>query len=703
MKFRIDRIRRDSRTLDEVKALGKRNAQFLGFFPEGAFDGHAAKGRVIVAQYNSSLAGYVLYRVVVRARKAMIVHLCVHEDYRGQHVARQLVDHLAQETKHLRGIGLHCRRDYPAHSMWPRIGFAALDEKKGRGKDRATLTYWWLDHGHRTLFSEAEEHEARDRAKAVVDANVFFDFQDSSKKADASKALRADWLRDEIFLLVTSELLNEINRCEDEAKRIRSRNLARRWPRLEANPQDQERIHTRLLEIMGDPETEQDASDLRQLAAAVAGKADFFLTKDGGILRAADQLNDSFDIQVLPPRELIVFVDERINAATYQPRSLVGSRFAKRKIVSREIEPFRQRYQQHHLGEKKAQMLRKLETLISDPMATLSVVEENTQADNAEDKVQGALAESLAEPGILDVPLLRITGSHRISLTLFRHLVYRAILKAIRNDRQFVRIREPFLAADQKKVLREMRFGNHDHHWIRFTPHFVTARAGLADEIRQIRDSMMASKPIYNDLLSGIMTRAKNLTPESVFEWEGDLWPSKIQGSNAKNFLVPIRPNWAKELFDKELARQSLFASKAELVLSHENVYYRAARPAILEAPARLLWYVSGQSGVPGSKMIRACSRLLQVDVGPAKEIYSRFKRLGIYQWKDIQDSHRKGARIMAFRFAATELFNRPIPWEKAQSVVNRLESRGLSVQSPFQLHEKTFFHLYRLGSRKGV
>lgn len=66
-----------------------------------------------------------------------------------------------------------------------------------------------------SLLSVANDIEIHGRLKALIDANVFFDFRSDDAESEESKALLADWISEFIRLFVTDELLNEINRAED--------------------------------------------------------------------------------------------------------------------------------------------------------------------------------------------------------------------------------------------------------------------------------------------------------------------------------------------------------------------------------------------------------------------------------------------------------------------------------------------------------
>lgn len=92
---------------------------------------------------------------------------------------------------------------------------------------------------------------------------------------------------------------------------------------------------------------------------------------------------------------------------------------------------------------------------------------------------------------------------------------------------------------------------------------------------------------------------------------------------------------------------------------------------------------------------MRACSLLEEIVVGPATEVYRRFRRLGVYQWADVL-ALAKGdeqSQVMALRFANTELFVRPVSW-------SRLASHGVrsSLQGPERIDAAQFAEMYRAG-----
>ena len=102
-----------------------------------------------------------------------------------------------------------------------------------------------------------------------------------------------------------------------------------------------------------------------------------------------------------------------------------------------------------------------------------------------------------------------------------------------------------------------------------------------------------------------------------------------------------------------------------------------------------------------GAKQIRASSRLDEVMIGKPKDIFRRFRRLGIYKWEDIFEIAKRdvNADVMALRFSETELFSSPIPWQELQGTL-RANNITTQLQSPVTIQHELFEQLYLRGTK---
>ena len=113
-----------------------------------------------------------------------------------------------------------------------------------------------------------------------------------------------------------------------------------------------------------------------------------------------------------------------------------------------------------------------------------------------------------------------------------------------------------------------------------------------------------------------------------------------------------------------------------------------------MSVPGRVLWYVSKGCG-DGSMTVKACSQLEEVVVGKPKELFRRFQRLGVYEWRDVYAvaGNDISKEIVAFRFRMTERFKSPVSMETLESV----GIRG-PFMSPRKISETQFAFIYAKG-----
>ena len=147
MEIKLKKLDADSPSLSRIIELGDANSATLGFLPHTAFK-QAAHQRNILAAFTLEgyCVGYLLFRIVKTKQKVAITHLCVDDDYRGNGIARNLVNKLKDTSEDWRGISLFSRRDYKTNTFWEHMGFVAVGEKTGRGKDKMPLTLYWYDN-----------------------------------------------------------------------------------------------------------------------------------------------------------------------------------------------------------------------------------------------------------------------------------------------------------------------------------------------------------------------------------------------------------------------------------------------------------------------------------------------------------------------------------------------------------------------------
>ncbi len=217
---------------------------------------------------------------------------------------------------------------------------------------------------------------------------------------------------------------------------------------------------------------------------------------------------------------------------------------------------------------------------------------------------------------------------------------------------------------------------------------YVGPIAGLTEA----RHSARGLGELFEDIEALAVARA-----DQVLECERALSPAKFTDLEIPCYIIPIRATWAMQLFDTGLAEQELFGLPPELGFRLENVYYRAAQGRI-EAPARILWYVSKAKAThAGAGMLRAASYLDEVACGTPGELYSRYKHLGVYRWENLRDMTGGSPEtlIMALTFSGSELLTNPLPWSDLQASLVRHRGKENQLQGPLRISSELFFALY--------
>ncbi len=683
-------IGRGSPYLDEVKALWRKHADTLGFFPDGAFEEYAAKKQIVVAVDSSGIfIGYLLFRITPSRNDASIVHLCVDQNNQRQGIAALLVKELIQHTKILRGIGLRCRRDFHASKLWPRLGFVAVSDKTGKSSSGSTLTLWWYGHNHPDLLSLAQEKELEQKLKVVIDANVFFDLKNKSN--EESMALVADWLGDSIAICITDEMLNEINRSQNGQERTAGRNFASQFFTLPCNQDDFDITFALLRKHLPASPSDQDVSDFSQLAKAISVHAEFFVTRDDAVLSCSDKLYNEFGISVLRPADLIIEIDSLCREREYQPARLAGTLYEISKVQSKQESLLVNTFRNQSNGEKQTNLKDQLRQLLSTPHETECLV-----AWTHEKKPIGLIAYSRVGADILEVHLLRAISSHPLSASIIRYLISLTVKKALSKQCQIIQVSDSHLDEKTKEALSEDHFVLTNGIWSKLSLPFHSEKSVVLARLGELGKNHPHLERRCKDFLD--IFSDPNVCNDLSIIWkiEDALWPVKITDSNIPCFIVPIQPQWALHLFDEHLANRDIFGAKIDLGFNREGVYYRAKiNSSGLSAPARILWYVSQDKRHPESGCIRAHSRLDEVLLGTPKSLYRQFRRFGIYDWKDVfaKAQNNLDKQIMALRFCKTEMLDTTYTYDE---IIQLLAEVGIKtqLQSPCQIPANIFFSI---------
>ncbi len=622
---------------NEAKALGDSESKNIGLLPHAAWDDYAASGRLLVATAANKLVGYALYRIP--RNEVRIAHLVIKPEARGQGIARLLVTEIASRHQQRRGIGLRCRRDWVANSAWPALGFVSIGEREGRGAERLPLTEWWYDFGHPDLLSWAPGDST---VTAIIDANIFIDLHSLAPNttAEQTRTLIAS-LSDRVDLVVTPELLNELNRQPDDHERTRLISIARSYPTVRATVADvDDAMHRLTSRLKFIPSSTQDRSDARHIAWAMATGISVLITRDQTARRrwTAASVEES-GVTICTPSTLVAVVHSKEESGAYTPAALSGTEFETQEVSSTPDAALV--FLDTGGSERRSEFERRMEEVsASRPHSRLTLVRDAT-AEPA------ALLGIVPNGRVLSTPLVRVQPGP-LAQTLAAQMTQQLRNAAADLDCTSIRLTDPHAPGEVLKACQAdgfVRDGAHNH--------IALTLPGLvkAHDLANVIDKALAGHSTEHS--HAIRSMLSMLSVQSPAALEHALRPLHVVDADIPTWLVPIQRQWASDLFGYP---EMLLPRSNSLGLSTEHVYYKAGR-AGETSPGRILWYASKPTSA-----VFACSLLVDVQDGSAHDLYRRYQRLGVYSYADVRKIEESAGSVRALNVTDSVVLPSPVP-----------------------------------------
>jgi predicted transcriptional regulator/predicted GNAT family acetyltransferase len=660
-----------------VLSLARTARKTVGFLTNAAFEQRARQGTLLAALCNDQIVGYLLFDLP--RDEIRIVHLVVAQEHRGGGLARAMVDALASDYADRRGILLHCRNDFPADSLWPRLDFLPVGERTGRSIEGKPLTRWFRSFGSPDLFTLL--HEQDSRPVALLDACVFFDLVGSSPSTVAQQ-LRADWLGEHVRLGVTDHLLLEIHEGADGDERRRQRAAADAL-RVDTAAQDGWKAIQRELVALHPAAPDKDLSDLTYLAQAIAAQARWLITDDRAFARRYAGTAARFDVSLVRPAAFLREVDEYASGERYRPVDLAGTSVSRRHADASILSQLAPAFVNHSSGEHIRDLHKAIEVAAARPgQVHLEIIEVDGGA-------RGLVCWQSNHN--LEVLLVRVRAG-RGETTIGRHLLSLLRDEAINAKAETIRVLDERPSPAVLRSFRDEGFAANGDGVV--VAHALVGRGSFAKLLERAKavGSPLVMTRLFETQSSATSSAARASAAERWYA------PYRVIGAGIPCFLLPIQHGWATELLDTGLAQEQLLPREWGLGLRRELVYYRSPQNAGgLVAPARLLWYVSGSA--QGAGTIRAVSHLTEVTVDAHWRLASRFRALGVYTSEQVAARADRRGNAMALRFSHTERFTHPVSLADYRKLVSGdPKSKKVVLRSARPISEHMFVTLMDMG-----
>lgn len=679
-----------SKLLKKVQNLGDSASSTVGFLPREAFEDYAQKGHILALTEDDDLLAYIMFRY--RKNAIVIVQLCVSPLHHGKGFAKLLVNKLFEREKdYISQMELSCRRDYKLENFWMSLGFTPIDERKGRATTRATVLTTWIRRNTecQDIFALLSETD-KQKTQVVVDTNIVIDLCNNSN--NESKTLTQSFLASYAEFRISKYVLDEINRNDDSTIRNVHRDYAMTQFALTETSDNNlfKAVQSDLLQRKPSSEYSNTWFDICHIADAVAAGAIVFITRDSAWLNTdiTEYIFAKYNLDIMSPGEFVNSVDELVSPSDYAPIKLAGLNLDFSKMQHSDyptvLNTFFDKY-----SEKKNDFDLALRTWMASPET------HNIILIKSDRKPLCFVATTRSENRLCINTLLVAAGAIRPSLldTFVKRVAFKILDSARKDGIVLIEIATDKISNDTAKSLVTCGFTNNGNTLLRI----IDSRVITPEQVRPV-SLLHADNPLHIAISryqkdQGDGKECKDL----AFSLEKALWPLKITSSDIPCYIVPIRAEYAIQLFDENLANDhvSLFSNtKTEPALSIEKVYFKSKRHSVPCSPARILWYVS-QSEYMQTGAIRACSHLDGVETDTKKTLFKKYHRLGVLDWHELLAVGGKSDLITAYSFSYTELFDHPIPLAQVR---NFIDNPTETFQSYTRIDEPSFIQIYTAG-----
>lgn len=643
--------------LKSAISIWKKNRSTLGLFPKGAFEDHAKQNWIIYLLESGLVKGYLLYRIA-RGR-IVISHLCILEELRGRGGARILFDALKRTTDNglCRGVEVRCRSDYEISRMWPSLGFECMRNVSGRAKKGSELTIWFYKYDINDFFYDMlPRQDEDDLTWAVLDANVVFKIADHGKAdSEESLALMSDTISSYARYFVTPEIFVETERKRNPVEKNISICTARKFEKIEVKKAAFDNYRKLLMPLWGEIKTDRDRSDLHHIAYTAAAGFQSFITQDAGLLNKADAIYEICNVAVLRPVEFIIQLDQLENLEKYTPRSISRTRYRESVPTFDNIAVIADNFCQPNKHEKRSQLEAIIRSAVANPKEYKTILISNDE--------NLLIAFLCFKKGLneVSIELMRHNGD-ATSKAIAQNFTWHEIFSRIETDVFLIKFSDRFSSSANDEMFNANGFIRNENGWVRISVNLICG----FDVAKIMIDKFLKESKELEKYTKERLIVFLNQSDKKPCIYEEVFWPLKISNEDIPTYLIPIKPVWALHLFDKNLAEGDLWGADPGKHFNIENVYYRSPQPCKISAGDRVLWYVSSDGKNKVSE-IRACSRVLSVEIDTAFKLFKKYKRLGIYEWRNLMEitGNNPAGEIMAVRFYQTECFSCPIKLEQ--------------------------------------
>lgn len=331
-------IRRDTSEvlpfLEAISAQGDSERNALGFLPLPAYAEAAQQRKIFLLLANNegdlSYAGHLLFGGVFPTLR--VIQMVISNEYRRRGLATMLLRTLIAhgERENYYSIVAKVASDLAANSFYECNGFVTSHSKQGGQSRNRTINVRVHHLPTPNLFSlmvsppdtKIDILPRKRSAEAplyAIDLNVLFDaIKTNRPRSDLAGSLIEAAFRHQVRIAKSEEFEIELKRNSFDPKSDPVLALASRIPTLPKQEKDVLAALASSISPIVFPQrtkdgnlTDTDASDVLHLCSAIAGGAVGYITSDGRVLSARDDLMNKFGLDIIGLTEFVALLDDR--------------------------------------------------------------------------------------------------------------------------------------------------------------------------------------------------------------------------------------------------------------------------------------------------------------------------------------------------------------------------------------------------------
>ena len=690
MEFRIlKKFEQLEPYINQVNTIADRNTHVLGFLPKSAYREQALQGKLwICIDTENQYTGHLMFGG--KTLSLYVAQLYVDESYRQHGIATRLMQELEAYGSMHNCLSIKARvaADLPANRFWEKQGYRIARQEDGGKTTKRRINIRAKDLDVPSLLDLASlptetmqtdlvvaAASALETYTYAIDVNVVLDLTKERKNVDTIRRLFGFSLYGKGQVCVTVEFVRELEKHSANFAKDPLLAFAKALPTLPRVSADILKPIVEKLAPLVFPDRyrnhqlkDNDFSDLGHIAQCIHHEVTGFITSDGKILRAQEELYKLFKLQVLSP-------DEVVNSTASSSDAI-----SKKLCVSHEGENLTSEAFDEK-DRKSVEIFLELQGFSSFErrkiLAPGVVGRERTRLVAwYNDHVVGFASWGGEENGSYQILYLIVDEEERFAQNLIDHFLYKITTDLQEGKLTLIALSIPIGSDLSRKAALDRGFRKNANLAVGIgecdlvkmsyrgyvTPYnwndFSECVSATVDLKLPNRMPTVAEFSHTGIVLTG--KSVQGVVPVLLEEAETLFSPAVFLCEGREALIVPIKKHYIEMLLDAPMRQLNLLPEN-EALFHVEKAYFKSKRNSQLITPGQLIFfYVSGSEG---DKAVIGHGRVTSSRVMEVESAILKLKRQGALDEAGLREIADADGNIHAITFDNIKFIESPVPF----------------------------------------